>query len=306
MKTQENAPVLGAYAFNEINIKNVEGLDKLLAFFTKRIEVSYSSFSTVKTYRRAVRDICLFHGSLPDVLEIDQILDYLHFLKFGKECSWAKIKLDVASLKYYYREIGHDEFMASQIPYPKEEKSLPKLLSRKELLQLFSGASNPKHRVIFRLIYGSGLRRGELLNLKPEDIETDDGKCRIKIRKGKGMKDRYTVLSSKCLTELREYFKACKPRQYLFNGQKKGERLSAGALRHALNAAKENVGFKKEVNLHILRHCFASHALEDGMDLRTLQELLGHTSIQTTMIYLHVSEVQMSKAFSPLDNIQEN
>jgi site-specific recombinase XerD len=88
--------------------------------------------------------------------------------------------------------------------------------------------------------------------------------------------------------------------------RKKGERLSAGALRHALNAAKENVGFTKEVNLHILRHCFASHALEDGMDLRTLQELLGHTSIQTTMIYLHVSEVQMSKAFSPLDNIQEN
>lgn len=302
MKTVKTS-ISGAYFFKESNIAYVEDLDKLLSLFTKRIEVSYNSMSTVKTYRRAIRDISLFHGQLPIDLEIDEILDYLHHLKTEKQSSWAKIKLDVAALKYYYREMGHNEFLASQIPYPKEVKSLPLILSREDLRKLFQASSNAKHRVIFELFYGSGLRRNELLNLRIEDIETSDGKCRIRIVKGKGQKDRYTILSKKSLKDLRLYFRACKPDTYLFNGRKKGEKMSAQAIRWALGMAKEKAGITKEVNPHILRHCFASHALEDGMDIKTLQVLLGHSSIHTTMIYLHVSEVPLQKAFSPLDNL---
>jgi len=293
-----------AYTFKEGNISKIEGLSELLGRFSKRIEVSYSGYSTVKTYRRSLRDLSLFHGCLPDELEVDEILDYLHHLR-EQELSWAKIKLDVAALKYYYRQMLHNESIASSIPYPKEEKSLPSILSRDELLKLFNATLNPKHRVILRLIYGSGLRRSELINLQIEDIDTDNGKCRIRINKSKGAKDRYTVLSHKVLKELREYFTACWPKQYLFNGRKKGESMSAGLLRHIMVNAKRRSGITKPVNLQILRHCFASHALEDGMSLRLLQEILGHSSIQTTMIYLHVSDVPLKGAFSPLDNIEE-
>jgi len=290
--------------FKEPNIDKVDGLDILLIRLSKRIQISYTSKSTVNTYRRALRDLSLFHGCLPDNLEVDEILDYLYHLK-EKGLSWAKIKLDVASFKYYYREILQNESLASSIPYPKQEKSLPKILSRTELLELFKAAKNPKHRLILRLVYGSGLRRNELINLRIEDIETRDGKCRIRINKSKGGKDRYTVLSKKVLFELRAYFRACKPKVYLFNGQKKGEAMSAGLLRYIVVSTLSKSGINKPVSLHTLRHCFASHALEDGMSLMTLQAVLGHTSIQTTMIYLHISEVPLKGAFSPLDNIEE-
>lgn len=292
------------YGFKEADIVKVEGLSDLLDRFSKRITVSYSSNSTVKSYRRAVRDLSLFHYNLPSDLEIDQILDYLYQLK-EQGLGWAKIKIDVAGLKFFYREMTLDTAKADHIPYPKEEKSLPKLLSREELLQLFGGALNPKHRLILRLIYGSGLRRAEVVNLRIEDIDTRDGKCRIRINNSKGSKDRYTVLSTKVLEEMRTYFVACRPKVYLFNGQKKGQPVSFGLLRHITLKAKERSGITKPVNLHILRHCFASHALEDGMSLRVLQEVLGHTSIQTTMLYLHVSDVPLQGAFSPLDNIEE-
>ncbi|MCH7530084.1 tyrosine-type recombinase/integrase [Patescibacteria group bacterium] len=305
MKSTEKTITQGkAFTFKEGNIVKIEGLCDLLGRFSKRIEISYSGYSTVKTYRRSLRDLSLFHGCLPDELEVDEILDYLHHLR-EQELSWAKIKLDVAALKYFYREMAHNESMASSIPYPKEEKSLPCILSRDELIRLFNATINPKHRVILRLIYGSGLRRSELINLRIENIDTDNGKCRIRINKGKGTKDRYTVLSQKVLKELREYFTACRPKQYLFNGRNKGGAMSAGLLRYIIVNAKKRSGITKPVNLHILRHCFASHALEDGMSLRMLQEILGHSSIQTTMIYLHVSEVPLKGAFSPLDNIEE-
>jgi integrase/recombinase XerD len=241
-------------AFKDANISKVEGLPKLLSSFTRRVSISYSSSSTVKTYRRAVRDISLFHGCLPDVLETDHILDYLHHLK-DKDLSWAKIKLDAAGLKYFYREMMQDEQLASTIPYPKEEKSLPLILSREELTRLFDAAANPKHRVILRLIYGSGLRRNELIHLRIRDIETQDGKYRIRINKSKGNKDRYTVLSRKVLAELRAYYKACRPKDYLFHGQKKGQLMSQELLRYIMTKALKRSGIEKEVTLHTLRHC---------------------------------------------------
>lgn len=125
------------------------------------------------------------------------------------------------------------------------------------------------------------------------------------MNQGKGGKDRYTVLSERVLEELRIYFKQCRPKDYLFNGQRKGSPMSRGALRHALDAAVKQSGLKRVVTPHLLRHCFASHALEEGMNIKTLQYLLGHQSIQTTLIYLHVSEIPLSKAFSPLDKWED-
>ena len=290
--------------YSDKRINEVDGLSDCLERLIKRVEVSLNSDSMGKTYRRSLRDLCLYHQCLPDELEFEDIIDYLHSLQ-QRGLSWAKIKLDVAALRFYWKELLQDQATASRIPYPKEDKTLPAVLSREELKSLFSSCQNDKHRVILRLAYGSGLRRTEILNLRIADIETEDGKCRLRIRKSKGKKDRYVVLSKKVLTELREYFIACRPKEYLFNGMKKGERLSPGAIRHLLQVARKRSGIKKEFCLHTLRHSFASHALEDGMSLMTLQHQMGHNSIQTTMIYLHVSEVDVARAFSPLDNIEE-
>ena len=294
----------GVFEFKDSNIDQIEGLETLLNRLSKRITIQLTSYSTVKTYRRALRDLSLFHGELPDSLELDEVLDYLSYLK-ELGLGWAKIKLDVAALRYFFRELCHHPNIADALPYPTEVKSLPNILSRNELIKLFNAASNPKHRVMLRLIYSSGLRRRELIKLKIDDIETDNGHYRIRINKSKGQKDRYTVLSKKVLDELRLYFKTCYPKEYLFNGRQKGKPVSEGLLQHIISKAKKKSGITKPVNLHTLRHCFASHSLEDGMSLRVLQEVLGHASIHTTLVYLHVSDVPLEGAFSPLDNIEE-
>ena len=284
--------------------KSFEG-KQILKKFTQRLVVANRSGQTVKSYMRAIEFLMDFHDGAPSGLEIDQVIDYLHYLKEEKELKWRTLKIYVAGLRWYYQEIQLDEELAAQIPYPKEEKTLPKILSREELALLFEGCQNDKHRVMFRLMYSSGLRRSELRVLKPEDIDTKDGKRRIRINKGKGSKDRYTVLSEKVLPELRAYFTSCRPREYLFNGRHKGQPMSNEGLRHALNAAIKKSGLRKDINLHIFRHCFASHSLEEGMDIKTLQYLMGHSSVQTTMVYLHISETPLHGGFSPLDKWEE-
>jgi len=267
----------------------------------KRMAVANRSQATMVSYCRAVIKLSEFHGCLPEGLAIDQIIDFLWHLQHDLGLQWRTLKIYVAGLRYYYQEMVMDSDLASQIPYPKEKPSLPKVISREELQQVFNGCLNAKHKVMFRLMYSAGLRRTELVNLRLTDIETKDGKMRIRISNSKGGKDRYTILSHTILIELREYVRMCRPSIYLFNGRVKGDPISKGGLRHALLIAVKRSGLKKEVNLHILRHCFASHALEDGLNIKTLQYLLGHQSIHTTLIYLHVSDVPLSKAFSPLD-----
>jgi site-specific recombinase XerD len=283
---------------NEITVKE---LTTLLEKMKKRLAVSNHSEQTIVNYLRAVDYMCRHTGKTPADTEIDEVTDYLYQLQYHKFRAWRTIKVYVAGLRWYYTHILDDEKFAFKIPYPKEEQDLPIILSRSELRKLFAAAENPKHRLMLIMVYASGLRRNELLNLKIEDIDTNDGKFRLRINRSKGNKDRYTVLSKELLPQLRDYYKAYKPTIYLFNGHKKGQPMTASGLRHALKMANKKAGIKA-INLHILRHCFASHALEDGMNISTLQYILGHKSLKTTMIYLHVSEVPLSKGFSPYDN----
>lgn len=283
------------------NISNTPEGQRVLLSFERRLRVANRSEQTIRNYVRGLRALMIFHDRLPADLEIDQVIDFLNDLQVEKKRNWRTIKIYVAGLRWYYQHINNDLDLATQIPYPKEKPSLPQVLSREELTLLFDSCLNFKHRVMFRLLYSSGLRRGEILNLTPQDILTRDGKCQIRINCGKGSKDRYTVLSKKVLAELRQYYLSYLPKKYLFNGRLKGTPMTPTGLRHALNAAVKHAGIKKDVNLHILRHCFASHALEEGMNLKTLQYLLGHSTVQTTMIYLHISDVPLAKAFSPLD-----
>ena len=282
-------------------ITNTPEGQRVLLSFERRLRVANRSEQTIRNYVRGVRALMNFHTRLPVELEIDQVIDFLNDLRVTRKRNWRTIKIYVAGLRWYYQHIANDTDLSIQIPYPKEKPSLPQILSREELTTLFDSCLNFKHRVMFRLLYSSGLRRGEILNLTPLDILTKDGKYQIRINCSKGSKDRYTVLSKKVLIELRQYYLSYRPKKYLFNGRFKGTPMTPTGLRHALNTAVKRAGIKKEVNLHILRHCFASHALEEGMNLKTLQYLLGHSTAQTTMVYLHVSEVPLIKAFSPLD-----
>lgn len=284
-----------------VNGISVKELSSLLEKMKKRLSVSNHSEQTIVNYLRSVEYLCKHTGKHPRDTEIDEIIDYLYQLQYHKFRAWRTIKIYVAGLRWYYSHILEQEKLAFQIPYPKEEQDLPVVLSRKELFKLFSNCENIKHKLMLTMLYASGLRRNELLNLRIENIETNDGKFRIRINRSKGNKDRYTVLYEKLLPELRAYYQAFKPKDYLFNGRIKGRPMTASGLAHALKMANKKSGVKK-INLHILRHCFASHALEDGMNLRTLQDILGHASIKTTMIYLHVSEVPLFKGFSPFDN----
>lgn len=288
-----------------MNFKRQEKLfdiDKTVIDLSNRMIVANRAQSSIKSYRRAIVRLYKFHLINLYELEIDQIMDFLTYLKIEKELNWRSIKIYVAGLRFFYQEMALDPELAKQIPYPKEKPSLPVVASRNELKMFFDGCTNFKHKVMFRLLYSAGLRRSELVNLKITDIETNDGKMRIRINNGKGGKDRYTILSQVILDELRQYFKSAKPLDYLFNGQTKGQPMHPSSVRHALKKGLKNSGLTRNLNMHILRHCFASHALEDGLNIKTLQHLLGHNSILTTLIYLHVSDIPLSKAFSPLDN----
>src|SRR5690606_32432078 len=259
-----------------MKISKTDRGQKALQSLERRLRVSNRSEQTIRNYVRCVKALMEYHQQLPDQLEIDHIIDFLNELQVEQERAWRTIKIYVAAFRWFYEHILQAKEFASLIPYPREKPSLPQILSRDELARLFNNCTNKKHRAMFRLLYSSGLRRNELLYLKIEDIITSDGKNRIRINKGKGGKDRYTVLSELVLSELRDYFKAYRPVTYLFNGREPGQRMSAAGLRHAITEAAKKAGISRNINLHILRHCFASHALDAGMNIKTLQYLMGH------------------------------
>jgi integrase/recombinase XerD len=182
---------------------------------------------------------------------------------------------------------------------PKREKLLPNVLSKEEIKLILNAHSNIKHKAMLSLIYSCGLRRSELLNLKPSDI--DSKRNIIIVRQAKGKKDRIAPLSLKIIEMLREYFILYKPSIYLFEGQTKGTAYDERSLQKVLKQAIEKVGIKKPVTLHWLRHSYATHLLENGTDLRYIQEILGHSSSKTTEIYTHVSTKSIQKITSPFD-----
>lgn len=268
----------------------------------KRLIAANMAEATIKSYSRSLSKLLSFHHYTdPDDMEIDDVIDFISYLVEENQINWRTQKMYTAGLRYFWAEVRLEPDFAQLIPYPKEKPSLPSLLSRADLTKLFNACRNPKHRVLFRLLYSSGLRRCEVLSLKIRDVDTADGKCRLRINKGKGGKDRYVPLSHAVRDELRQYYKSALPVDYLFNGRIKGEAMSESAIRHAFNAALTKSKLPASTTLHTLRHSFATHAIEHGMHIKQLQQVLGHSSVNTTMIYLHISEVPYSELFSPLD-----
>jgi site-specific recombinase XerD len=231
----------------------------------------------------------------------EDIRRYLLHLVEEKRVSRAYLNQAVSAIKFFYRHVLRSPRTVDSIPRPRSERKLPAVLSRAEVMRLLNAPENVKHRVILLLTYSAGLRVGEVVRLRVEDIESDRGL--IRVRGGKGRKDRVTTLSPAVLGTLRLYWRAYRPRDWLFPGQRPDRHLTVRSVQNVLSRALERAGIDRRVTMHTLRHSFATHLLEDGTDLRYVQELLGHSRPETTMIYTHVTQKDLARIRSPLDNI---
>lgn len=270
----------------------------------RSIELSGKSQSTLVNYGRCLAHLALHFNC--NILELDQeqLLDYLHHLKsLGKTPSDSFFKHTVYGLRYLYRQYGIPEHRAV-LPSIERPKKLPVVLSQKEVICLLKAPKLLKHRVMLALLYGCGLRNFELRNLHITDLDLD--RLQLHVRQGKGRKDRYVPLCDLLVRGLQEYLAVERPVKWLFNGHNaQGEAvpLSANGVQWAIREAKRYGEIPKQVTAHTLRHSYATHLLEMGMDIMTLKDLLGHVEVQTTLVYLHVSRLEGKKAFSPLERL---
>jgi len=257
--------------------------------------------STRESYLRAVSQLAKYYMIPPDQLTEEQLLDYINFLITDRKLSCASVNVVTAGLRFFYKETLGRKEMALAIPPRKNPKKLPEILNHDELKLLFASTKNQKHRAMLMTAYAGGLRISELIRLRTKDI--DSGRMLIRIENSKGGKDRYTILSQRLLVELRSYWKKYRPKDFLFPNPTKDGPLSRTTPSLIFRAVKEKANIAKKVTFHSLRHTFATNLLESGVDIRTIQILLGHSSIISTTIYLHVARKDIDAVKSPLDLI---
>lgn len=270
----------------------------------RSVELSGKSQSTLTNYARCLAHIALHFNCSPLELDREQVLDYLHDLKSRRKTpSESFFKHTVYGLRYLYRVYGLPEHRVV-LPSIERPKKLPVVLSKEETRLLIKTPKLHKHRLMLALLYGCGLRSSELRNLYIKDVDMDRGQ--LHVRQGKGRKDRYLPLCALLVRGVRKHLASESPVQWLFNGndaQGRAVGLSANGVQWVVKQARQQGGIRKQVTTHTLRHSYATHLLEMGMDIMTLRDLLGHVDIQTTLVYLHVSRYKQGTAFSPLEKL---
>ena len=219
------------------------------------------------------------------------------YLKMGKS---TFLNVIINALKFYYGEVLEKNFIF-EVKRPKKDKKLPVVLSKEKVKRILDVTTNIKHKAILMLMYSGGLRVGEIVRLKLENI--DHERSLIHIKGSKGRKDRYTIFVKSVLVVLRKYCDQYRPEKWLFEGAKQGKHILTRTVQAIFKHVCEKTGIKKEVSAHSLRHSFATHLLKSGVDLRYIQEILGHKSSKTTEIYTHVSKASIASIKSPLDTI---
>jgi len=262
------------------------------------------SHKTVKSYLSWIRSLVEFSKPKhPRDLTNQDIRDYLIYLIDEKKYARASVNQAFNAIRFLYVELYKHDFVIENIPRPKRGRPLPKVLSEEEVIKLIDVTENLKHKAILLIIYSSGLRVGEAVKLRIEDIDSD--RMLVHVRKAKNLKDRYTLLAPSMLEILREYYKEYKPQVWLFEGQRPGKSYTVRSVEKVFEKAKQKAGIIKPLTVHSLRHTFATHFVEQGGDIRVVQELLGHVQRKTTEIYLHISERTLQKLQSPLEQIMK-
>lgn len=274
---------------------------KELKIMVEQLQLENKSKNTIKTYRSQIRMFWQFFAEkLPREITEEEIRQYLLHLVNKRRVSVSYQNQAINAIKFYYERVLGWAPKGYYVQRPATEKRLPVVLSKEEVQDLLSVVVNLKHKTALALMYGAGLRVGELLHLKVSNIDSD--RMLIYVQKGKGKKDRTTILSEKVLALLREYYAEYKPTYWLFEGSG-GNPYSHRSMQQVFQRAKAGAGILKRGGTHLLRHSFATHMLESGVDLRYIQALLGHESSETTEIYTHVSTRHLRALISPIEDL---
>jgi len=259
---------------------------------------------TTRAYLRCIRDFAKHFMRSPAEMGETEVRQFLLYLTQERKITSGLQTTYVSALKFLYRITLRQPGVIEHIPYPKRPKTFPVVLTMQEVLTLFATIRSPKYKAILATAYGAGLRISEVCALKPMDI--DSQRMLIHVRLGKGNKDRYVLLGETALALLRDYYKTARRKGvYLFPGYKPQSPLCPAAVRKVMKKALRKAGLSKKITFHTLRHSFATHLLESGYDIRVIQALLGHASIQTTQRYTHITDRLLSLTRSPLDLIQK-
>lgn len=256
---------------------------------------------TIRLYLRHVAEFAEHFHRSPDQLGAEDIRQYQLFLIREKKLAWSSYNQIVCALRFFYAKTLKRAFLLQEIPFPRMEQRLPTILSPEEVARILTVPRHLKTRALLMTIYAAGLRRSEAAHLRVNDI--DSARMTITVRQGKGQKDRLVMLSPVLLQTLRQYWRHNKPKQWLFPGDKPDQPISDNDIFAVFHNAVRHAGITKKVSPHSLRHSFATHLLESGTNLRTIQVLLGHRSLKTTARYLHVSQQHVRATASPLDDL---
>lgn len=285
-------------ALPDLNTEQKEKINK----FNYWLQSKRYSGSTIGTYIDSIQTFLRYYSTkkLSEITNEDLIIFNNEYI-LANHYSASYQNQIVNAVKLFFRNIENKQLQPELIHRPKTQKLLPNVLSKEEIKLILNAHGNIKHKAMLSLIYSCGLRRGELINLKLMDIDSKRGL--VIIRQGKGRKDRIAPLSEKILNILRNYYNAYKPSLWLFEGQDKKSQYDASSLSAVLKQALEKSKITKPVSLHWLRHSYATHLLENGTDLRYIQEILGHSSSRTTEIYTHVSNTSIQRVVSPFDSL---
>ena len=262
--------------------------------------------STTRAYLRTIEDLARYFKRPPDQLAPEHIREYQAYLFRERKLSPNTVNQRTGALRFFFIVVLKKPWSIAETPYPRRNFRLPKILSQEQVAKLIDSATTPFYRTILMTLYATGLRRAELADLKVSDVDSE--RMVIHVRGGKGRKDRDVMLSPVLLETLRQYWRSLRrrPQTWLFPGNRwhTGERpITTKVVWRACREAAERAGLGTEVHPHTLRHCFATHLLEAGADLRTIQILLGHRDLEETTIYLHLSNLHLNATASPLDRL---
>ncbi|WP_207640690.1 site-specific tyrosine recombinase/integron integrase [Alkaliphilus transvaalensis] len=286
---------------NSSREKNIYSLDAVIFSLKKQLILKGYTNKTITAYVGHVKRFLQYTNKKLENIVGDDVEVYMFMLLNEQQNSHSYANQSLSAIKFFFKYVLKKDYLTYEIHRPKKENKLPEVLNKEEIFAIFSKVSNYKHKAILFLIYSSGLRVGEVVRLKVEDIDVE--RMMIHIRQGKGRKDRYTILSEVALKALRKYATIEKPRDWLFSGSKEGSFLTERSVQKVFSKACKDAKINKNASVHTLRHSFATHLLEAGTDLRYIQELLGHKSSKITEIYTHVSNKSLSKIQSPLDRL---
>ncbi len=279
---------------------NVVGFKAAYSKFIERVTIDQCSASLISNYSRSIASIALHFNRVPHQISVDEINSYLYRITVHDKLSISYFKQAVYGLRHWFRVFGMEE-KAIQMPSIKKEETLPVVLSQQECKELFKAPRLLKHKFLLAFAYAGGLRMNELRTLKIADVDLH--RKQVHIKQGKGKKDRYVVLSNYIAQSFEKYLAEVKPQVYLFEGLTPGEPMGERSVQYVINEALQKTTIKKAVSMHTLRHSYATHLLEDGVNIQTIQKLLGHADMRTTLVYLHVAQIKPTLGHSPLDTL---